>query len=111
MTHQRVILIVVPVADDSYLLSAYCLVPSGLSVRVISSTMRLTSGGSARPFRSFSAGTARMADGFCATATGELAAPAATTPDGLFSAAAAFFSAAGAARLAGGLTGCAFNSS
>src|SRR5437868_13456860 len=25
MTHQRVILIVVPVADDSYLLSAYCL--------------------------------------------------------------------------------------
>src|SRR5213079_2528312 len=107
MTHQRVILIVVPVADDSYLLSAYCLVPSGLSVRVISSTMRLTSGGRARPFRSFSAGTARMADGFCGLVTEESAAPAATTPDGLFCAAATLFSAAGAACLAAGLIGCA----
>src|SRR5438105_2468229 len=84
------------------LLPAYCLLPS---VLLISATIRLTSGGNARPFRSFSAGTARTAGGFSGTATGELPLPAAPTPNAVFCAVAALFSAALAPCFAAGFMG------
>ena len=82
---------------------------SDLSPRFISAIMRLTSGGNARPFRSFSAGTARAAAPGGGAAA-EPMEPDVETAETRFSGVAPF-SAVGGPCFAAALTGRAINSS
>ena len=83
---------------------------SDLAPRFISAIMRLTSGGNARPFRSFSAGTARAAAPAGGAAAVGPAEPDVETAETRFSGVVAF-SAVAAPCFAGALTGRAINSS